>query len=71
MAKKSCVNREEIVAMYTNGMSQRDIAYALQTSQTNVGYHLRKAGIRVGRGGGNNGGGVCCPYHPEEGLCGP
>lgn len=66
MARHSGVNREEIVAMYTNGMSQRDIAYALQTSQTNVGYHLRKAGIRVGRGGGNNEGGYVARTIPKK-----
>ena len=65
MARPSGVNREEIVAMYNNGMSQRDIAKALQISQTNVSYHLRMAGICVGSGSGNNDGGVVARTIPK------
>lgn len=65
MARQAGINREEIVAMYNNGMSQRDVAKALQISQTNVGYHLRKAGICVGSGSGNNGGGVVASTIPK------
>lgn len=65
MGKNASVNRDEIAAMYRNGMSQRDIAHALGVSQTTISYNLRKLGIGAGEGG------VHRPYHPEEGLCVP
>lgn len=45
------MNREEIVAMYNNGMSQYDIAETLGVSQTTISYNLRKMGICAGEGG--------------------
>ena len=65
MARPTGVNREEIVAMYNNGMSQYDIAETLGVSQTTISYNLRKMGICAGEGGAH------CTHHPEEGLCGP
>lgn len=65
MARNASVNRDEIAAMYRNGMSQRDIAHALGVSQTTISYNLRKLGIGAGDGG------VHRPYHPEKGLCVP
>ena len=51
MARNANVNRDEIAAMYRNGMSQRDIAHALGVSQTTISYNLRKLGIGAGEGG--------------------
>lgn len=54
MGKNASVNRDEIAAMYRNGMSQRDIAHALGVSQTTISYNLRKLGIGAGEGGGTS-----------------
>jgi len=40
---------EDLVAMYNNGMSQRDIAKVVGMSQAAIGVRLRKAGICSGR----------------------
>lgn len=57
---------DEIVRMYRNNMSQRDIAKAFEVSQPTVGYWLRKAGICVGRGNGPGKGGVVASTIPRS-----
>ena len=64
MARPANVDRNQIVEMYRNGMTQMDIADQMNLSPSSVCYHLHKAGIRTGKGG------ACGTHDPQEGLCG-
>lgn len=66
MAKRASVDRNQLVEMYLGGMSQRDIANAIGLSQTAIGYHLRKAGICVGKGQGMGNGGHVARTIPKK-----
>jgi predicted transcriptional regulator len=43
-------NRDEILAMYKNGMTQKDIAEELGTSSTTICYYINQAGLGTGKG---------------------
>lgn len=42
--------RDEILAMYENGMTQKDIAEALGASTTTICYYINQAGLGPGKG---------------------